>query len=167
MRTQTITDGRSHQGIIVSPDDHHAAPTHVSFSNISQLIAAGADFDLDVSLPRSDFQVARLTILGPLRQLGAPHWSEFASIEATRDIAQATGHSARFEGMQRSYVALYSKQNGDTYLSDKIFDQGTSPSNRYIALKDCWLTRGILKLRFHNYHISSATLWVKGQTILK
>jgi hypothetical protein len=68
--------------------------------------------------------------------------------------------------MAKTYTATYSKQNGDAYLSDKVFDTNTSLSAQYIALKDAYITGSILRLVFHNYFGGSAYLWVKGQALL-
>jgi len=135
----------------------------VPIEDTTTVIAAGADFNLDVSVGDSGFQWGRLQIMGP-GTIGPAAWREAASVHFTRDTAEAIGHSIRASGLiYKTYLATYSKQNGDAALTFKIFDSSTPVGNRYIALKDAVLTGSNLRLTFHNYHTSSQTLWVKGQ----
>jgi predicted transcriptional regulator len=86
---------------------------------------------------------------------------ECAEVVATVDSSEAIAYSVRTAAFKKVYAVTYSKQNGDTNLTHKIFDSVTG-SGRYIALLDTWITGSVLRLRFKNYFGGSATLWVKG-----
>jgi len=103
-------------------------------------------------------------IMGPWQPTG-PQWREAAEVVVTTDSAEAQGYSVRDTGsFKKSYAATYSKQNGDTNLTHKIFDSDVSGyDKRYIALLDAWITGSTLRLRFKNYFGGSKPLWVKGQ----
>ena len=89
-------------------------------------------------------------------------WRECAQVVVTTDLNEAQAYSSRDAGDKRVYTATYSKQNGDANLTFKIFDNNPASGNRYIALKDAWISGAVLYLRFHNYYGGSSTLWVKG-----
>lgn len=166
MRTNETTDGAQHP-----PDaalhDHHAAPDDVDFSNTTQGLAAGATYDLDVALPRSDYTMARVLLQGRHPAIGLGVWKERCSLVVTTDSTEAIGHSARDASSKRSqYHATYSKQNSDSQLSHKIFDNATAYASRYISLQDAWITGSVLRLRFKNHRAAVAVLWVKGRALL-
>jgi|WetSurMetagenome_2_1015567.scaffolds.fasta_scaffold06352_5 hypothetical protein len=166
MRLGPNTDGRSHLALTVAVGDHHPRPTVVTISNTSQAIAAGADYNLDIALGSSDYQLARVQILGP-KIVGAGLWRECASVHATRTSAQAIGHTVRDAGVaNKVYSSTYSKQAGAAMLTHKIFDSVTTTGADYIALKDAVMTGSVLRLTFHNYDGSSRTLWVKGEALV-
>lgn len=168
MRLDQTTDGRSHAGLTLTVNDHHSRPLRVSFSNTSQVIAAGADYVLDVALGRSDFQLARMQLLGAAAcGGGSSTWKECASVHATRDAADAVGHSTRSAGSNyKVYSVSYAKAAGATLLTHKIFDSVTTTGNEYIALREAVLTGSVLRLTFTNYDASSRTLWVKGEALV-
>jgi len=160
MRPAPATDGRVHPADN-TPDDHHKAPDRFTITNTSQSLPPGTSYNLDIALGSADYQFARIQIMGARQPFGSG-WRECAEVFVTRDISEAVGHSNRESSFKRTYCATYSKVNGDSYLSHKIFDSITGVSNRYIALLDAVLTGSVLRLTFHNYFGGSATLWVKG-----
>lgn len=164
MRTTPTTDGHSHDALTVTANDHHPQPTTISINNTTQSLPPGTTYDLDLTLPHSNFKFAKIIIMGAWSPPG-PAWRECAQVTVTTDSAEAIGTSIRDAGsFKKSYAATYSKQNGAANLSHKIFDSAVgSYSQRYIALKDAWITGTTLRLRFQNYFGDSATLWVKGQ----
>ena len=165
MRVRESTSGRSHDALTdVAPAQHHPAPELVTIDNTSQVIAAGADYNLDVSLSSSLYRLARAQLQGPeVTGGGSGLWREGASVHASRTAAEAMGHSTRDGGSAyKSYVATYAKSAGASLLTHKIFDSTTGGSNRYIALKDAQIVGAVLRLTFHNYDASARTLWVKG-----
>jgi len=165
MRPSEEDDGRSHDALTVTVDDHHPRPKLVQVADTTTSIGAGADFDLDVSLGSSAFQVAWGQLMGPNNTGGATLWREGCSVHASRDSSEAMAHSQRDSGSAyKSYSATYSKGAGDSYLSHKVFNN--SPTQDYIALKDAVLTGSVLRLTFHNYAGSSQTLWVKGSMVV-
>jgi len=168
VRPEQDTDGRSHDALTTTPDDHHPAPDHVSFSNTSQSLPPGTTYDLDVTLPHASYKVARVQLMGPVPSGGGSGtvWRECASIHATTSSAEAMGHSTRTSGFKQVYCATYAKSQGDSQLSHKVFDSSTPAANRYISLQDAWITGSTLRLRFRNHFGGSATLWVKGTALL-
>lgn len=169
MRLNSSYDGASHDALTVTPDDHHPRPASVSFSNTSQSLPPGTSFNLDVSLSHSDFRIAKVYLEGPAISGGgtATKWRECAMVHVTTDTADAIGHSVRNTGsIYKSYVVTYAKSLGVTNLTHKIFDNNTSPGNRYIALKDAQIIGSTLRLTFQNYFGGSATLSVKGHSVL-
>lgn len=172
MRARQDTDGRSHDALTTTPGDHHAAPALVSFSNTTQSVAAGATYDLDVTLPSAVLKVARIQLMGPATSgggVGSGKWRECASVHATTSSSEAMGHSAvtpSGSGFKRSYCSTYSKWQGDSQLTEKVFDTITTPTAAYISLQDAWITGSTLRLRFKNHRAAAATLWVKGSALL-
>jgi hypothetical protein len=166
MRLTEQSDGLLHPPDL-TPDDHHPAPTSVTIDNTSQSLPPGTSYNLDISLPHSNFQFARVQITGAKPLWIAGYWREGAEILVTRSASEAMGHSIRETGsMYKVYAVTYSKPQGDAYLSHKIFDNNTGSSNRYIALLDAVITGSTLRLTFRNTFGGSATLWVKGQALL-
>lgn len=164
MRTKPVTDGLSHNAMTVGVNDHHSRPTTISINNTTQSLPPGTTYDLDLTLPDANYKRAKIILMGAWSPPG-PSWRECCELVVTTDSAEAISISIRDAGsFKKSYAATYSKQNGDANLSHKIFDNATgSYSQRYIALKDAWITGTTLRLRFQNYYGGSATLWVKGQ----
>jgi len=166
MRLQPEADGRQHPDDGAA-DDHHPAPESVTINNTTQSLPPGTSYNLDISLPHNDFQIARVQITGKKPMWNTGQWREGAEIVVTRDASEAMGHSIRETGsMYKVYASTYSKQNSDAYLSHKIFDDNTGSSNRYIALRDALITGSTLRLTFRNTFGGSATLWVKGQALV-
>jgi hypothetical protein len=170
MRLGAPSDGRSHEALDVGAHDHHNAPESVSFSNTAQSLPPGATFDLDVPLGRTGYQLARVQITGPAvipAGISSALWRECAELVVTTDSSEAVGHSIRDAASPKKvYAATYSKQNGDSYLTHKIFDSNTGSGNRYICVQDAVITGSILRITFRNYFGGSATLWVKGQALV-
>lgn len=168
MRLEPATDGLDHDGLLsVGADDHHPEPVSITINNTSQSLPPGTDYNLDLILPHSGFQMARVQITGPHEMWTAGQWRDCAEIVVTRSVSEAMGYSIRdAQSMYKVYAATYSKQNGDAWLSHKIFDNSTPAANRYIALLDAVITGSTLRLTFHNYFGGSATLWVKGQALV-
>jgi hypothetical protein len=163
VRLAAVTDGRSHAGLSgVGADDHHAAPRSVEVNNTSQVIAAGATFNLDLALGTSVAVFAHVAITGPRTHGGSSLFREGADVYATRAAGEAIGHSFEQIGLYQDYAMTYSKQNGDTNLSTAVF----SNTALAIALRDAVLTGSNLRLTFVNVTGSPATLWVKGRAIL-
>lgn len=163
MRTEPTTDGLSHVAEVVGVHDHHQRPVTVTINNTTQSLPPGTTYDLDITLPGSAYERAKIIIMGAHSPAGSA-WRECAEVVATRDSSEAIAYSVRDAGsFKKSYAATYSKQNGDTNLTHKVFDSTTGSGNRYIALLDAWITGSVLRLRFKNYFGGSATLWVKGQ----
>jgi hypothetical protein len=164
MRLNPLTDGRQHS-TDYDANDHHAEPVSVNFSNTSQSIGAGSNYTMDVALGRSDFQLARVMLLGPKPAAIMGNWDECAELIVTRDANEAMGHSVRAASTKKVYAVCYSKQNADSYLTQRIFNTGSS-SNFYIGITSAVLTGSNLRMVFHNYHGSSVTLNVRGHALL-
>ena len=164
MRLSIETDGRQHP-TDGGPNDHHPRPISVSINNTSQSLPPGTDYNLDISLPHSGYKLARVQIMGA-RQVGSGLFNEVAELIATTDANEAMGRSVTIASFKKSYVATYSKQNGDAYLTDKIFDSNTGSTALYIAVTEAQIISSTLRITFHNYFGGSATLWVKGQALL-
>ena len=165
MRLQSQTDGRVHpeDG---GANDHHPAPTSVTINNTTQSLPPGTTYNLDITLPHSNFQFARIHISGKKPMWNTGQWREGAEVLATRDASEAMGHSIRETGsMYTVYAATYSKQNADAYLSHRIFDDNIASGSKYIALQDAVITGSTLRLTFKSTFGGSATLWVKGQAL--
>lgn len=165
MRLQESTDGRKHPDDN-TPNDHHSQPVSVSINNTTQSLPPGTTYDLDVDLGRDDLQVAIALLMGPDNSGGmfGTAWNEFAQIVATRDSGEAMGESVRSAGtFKKIYSVTYSKQNSDSYLSHKIFDNVSS--QRYIAVQDAVITGSNLRITFKNFFGGSTFLWVKGQVL--
>ena len=168
MRVQQTTNSRDHLAATPRPDDHHSVPRTFDIDNTSQVIAGGATFDLDVALSRSDFQAARVMIMGARRLFGnASNPFESAEVHVSRNLAEAMGQSLRdAQALYRIYTATYAKVVSDAYLTHKIFDTDTNSSNRYIGLVDAILTGSVLRLSFKNWVAGPKTLWVKGKALV-
>jgi len=169
MRTAPVTDGRSHDALSgVAASQHHPAPESVSFNNTTQSLPPGTTYDLDTTLSHVNFKTARLLIYGPSVPHGpAARWKECAEITITTDSSESIAYSVRGSGtFKKVYASTYSKQNGATNLTHKIFDSSTPVGNRRIALLDAWISGSTLRLRFKNYFGGSATLWVKGSGLV-
>lgn len=154
----------------LTPDDHHPAPQSVTiFSSGTVSIPPGSTHVLDVTLPSADFQYGRCFLMGPHRLTpgGAYSSREAAEVYVTRDSDEAISHSCRDISFNRTYVATYSKQNSDAYLTHRIFDSDTVSANRYISLKDAVITGSILRLTFENFYGGSAWLDVSGQGLFR
>lgn len=164
MRLQAETDGRLHEGLVVTENDHHPRAASVNFSNTSQSLPPGTTYNLDITLPDGNFQVARVMMHGP-KQMSGGQWYEGAEIHATRDADEAIGQSWWDVSFKKVYAVTYSKQVLDSYLTEKIFDSNTSSSAKYIACTAAVLTGSVLRLTFQNYFGGSATLWVKGKVL--
>jgi len=160
-------------GLIHPPDggahDHHAAPDHVTISDIATVISAGSTANVDTTLPRSDYQIARVLVHGPKAAVGTLPGNagyEGAFVLAALVSSDAMGHSARDAGAFRQYSGVWSKQASAAILSEYVFDSSTSLYNRYIAIQDAYITGSTLRLVMVNGHSSSATVWIKGGAIL-
>lgn len=165
MRLRQATSGRSHDAMTdVATDQHHPRPELVTIENTTQVIAAGATYDLDISLSSALYRLARIQIQGPhLTGGGGNLWREGASVHASRTAAEAQGHSTRDTGSNfKSYVVTYAKSAGASQLTHKIFDSVTGTGARYIALQDARIVGAVLRLTFRNFDASARTLWVKG-----
>lgn len=157
-----------HGGANPGQDDHHPAPRTYDIDNTSQSIGAGATWNMDISLPSSDFQFARIMIMGKRQLFGASgNLRESAEIHATRSASEAIGHSIRdAQAVWRIYAATYSKDAGELYLTMDIFDDDDNPANRYIFVQDAYITGSTLRLVFKNRAGTSQTLWVKGKALV-
>jgi hypothetical protein len=165
MRLSIETDGRIHPadgGV----NDHHPRPVSVSINNTTQSLPPGTSYNLDISLPHGGFKIARIQIMGAKAVGAAGSFREGAEIVASTDADQAMAISTREAAVKKSYVATYSKQNGDAYLSHKIFDSNTGSTALYIAVTAAVIIGSTLRITFRNYFGGSATLWVKGQALL-
>jgi hypothetical protein len=163
MRIKQRTDGLNHPSDFTE-DNHHAAPISIDFSNTFQSLPPGTSYNLDVSLPRSDFRFARVMLMGPNSSDGLSSlWKEGAELLVTRDQTEAIGHSFRNGGQKKVYASTYAKQNADAYLTHKIFNLG---GGNYIAVENALLTGSALRLTFKNHYGGSMTLNVKGQALL-
>lgn len=161
MRLKSETDGASHDGLDITVHDHHSKPATFDIDNVSQGINAGATFNLDIDLGRSDYQFARILIMGNKTGSGSgTQWRECSEIIASRDQNEAMGVTTRDVSFKKVYSFTYSKQNGDAYLTHKIFDSNVS--QEYILLKDAYITGSTLRLVFENPTGTNAILWVKG-----
>lgn len=157
---------RSHDSLSgIGSDDHHPSPVRVSIDNITQVLAGGTDYNLDIPLGKSGLSFARVQLMGPdVSGGGGNLWRESAAVHVTDDTGDAIGHSVRTAGNFRSYVSTYSKAVGTTNLSHKIFDNDAA--GRRIALKDASIVGSVLRLVFHNYDAGPKTLWVRGEAVL-
>lgn len=169
MRLESYKDGNQHPSIN-TPNDHHPAPESIEIENTTQSLPPGTTYNLDISLSHSNYQIARIQLMGPNYAPGVySPFKECAEIVATRDSSEAMGHSIRnADSMKKSYSVTYSKQNSDAYLSHAIFDSviGSGSSNRRIALQDVVIINDVLRLTFKNFFGGSSYLWVKGQALL-
>jgi hypothetical protein len=168
MRLKSETDGRSHSILTITENDHHSRPRAVAISNTTQSLPPGTTYNLDIDLGRSDYQLARVMIMGARTMFGvASNFRESAEVHATRNSAEAFAHSVRDSGSTyRCYAVTYSKQVGDSYLTHAIFDNNTAIGSAYILLQDAVLTGSVLRLTFLNTFGGSATLWVKGTALV-
>jgi len=168
VRLQPTTDGALHP-TDGGPNDHHARPTRVDFLNTTQSIPGGgaATYNLDVALPRSDFVLAQIKMMGA-HSIQTGIWREGAYVQATTNAANAIGHSFRDSGgaTKMIYHSVYSKQNGDAYLTQKVFDGAVALGADYIALLDAVIIGAVLRLTFRNSYLLARTLWVKGVALL-
>lgn len=163
MRLSSATDGRSHAGLSgVGADDHHAATRAVEVNNTTQVLAAGATYNLDIALGSSVLVFVHAALTGYRTHGGGSLFREGADVYATRTSGDAVGHSFQQISMYQDYAVSYSKQTGDTMLTTAVF----SSTPMAIALQDAVLTGSNLRLTFVNVTGSPATLWVKGQAIL-
>lgn len=163
MRLSQVTDGRFHPAN-PGENDHHSAPVSVDFINTTQSLPPGTTYNFDISLSQSNFQFARVLLIGPNDSTGylAP-WKECVELLVTRDTNEAMGHSIRNASQKKVYSVTYSKQNSDSYLSHKIFNSG---AGNYIAVQDAVLTGSVLRITFRSYYGGSMTLNVRGQALL-
>lgn len=169
MRLGGAIPRQSHVGLNFDENNHHPEPTSVSINNTTQSLPPGTTYNLDITLPHADFEFARVMIMGPqvVPPVVSANYREYAEVAVTTVAAEAIAHSTRNAGtFKKVYAATYSKQNGDTYLSHKIFDSVTGVGNRYIQLLDAQIIGATLRLTFRNTHGGSAFLWVKGQALL-
>ena len=160
MRLKPETDGLDHDSLDIGVHEHHPRAVGVSILDITTSISAFGSFNLDVTLPDGKYQVARIVLLGG-KKMTLGSWRECAEVHATRDSDEAVATSIEDAISKRVYSVCYSKQNGDTYLSQKIFDNNSSR----IYLQDAVLTGSVLRLTFKNSVSSATTLWVKGQVL--
>jgi hypothetical protein len=169
MRTTPTTDGREHPTIL-TPHDHHPRPDQVEINSAGIVsLPPGMTYDLDVALSRSDYTICRVILTGADISGGGlgTLWREGCEVICTTDVSDARSHSVRTSTFKQVYACHYSKPQGDSYLSHKVFDSVTGVSNRYIALQDARIVGNILRLTFRNFHGGSAWLWVKGSAILR
>jgi len=168
VRVKQETDGFSHDPIATSPSEHHEAPFSSSISNTATVIAANGTYNYDIALPQSNFQFARVMIMGPRRMFGtATNFRESAELFVTRDSTEAMGHSVRDAAMSfRVYAVTYTKMAGDSYLTHKVFDNNTIVGNRYIGVQDAYITGSTLRIVFKNWTGIARTLWVKGKALV-
>lgn len=167
-RLVAITDGLVHP-TDGGPHDHHAAPDHVSILDTATSIPPGSTANVDTTLPRSDYQLARIAVHGPKSAVYASPSSsgyEGAYVQATTVAAEAYGASARDAGASKQYGGHWSKQAGALILSEYVFDSNTSLSARYIAIQDAQIIGAVLRLIMVNSFGGSATVWIKGAAIL-
>jgi hypothetical protein len=167
----TVTQGTD--GMMHPPDgglhDHHAAPTQVTIDDTTTSIPPGSTANVDITLPRPDYQLARILIHGPKAAVGSIVGNsgyEGAFIMATTVASDASGCAARDAGALRMYGGHWSKQDGSSILTDYVFDSNTSLTSRYIAVQDAYITGSTLRLVMVNSFGGSATVWVKGIAVL-
>lgn len=161
MRLTPQTDGRLHPD--GTADDHHAAPKSVSILNTTQSLPPYTTYNLDVPLGRDDFRLARVMLIGPNLSAGLGSWKECAELTVTRDAGDATGQSVKCASTRKVYSSNYSKRQGDSYLTHKIFNPG---SGNYICVQDAVLTGSVLQLTFKSFCGGSINLNVRGQANL-
>lgn len=164
----TITRGTD--GLIHPPDgglhDHHAAPAYVEIDDTSTSIPPGSTANVDITLPRSDYQIARILIHGPKVAIFAGPSKEGSYIQATTSSSDGAGNCAR-DASGRQYGGTWAKGAGNSILTDYVFDSNTSSSNRWIAVQDCYITGSTLRFVMKNRYGGSATVWMKGVAILQ
>jgi len=166
--------GLGTDGLIHPPDgglhDHHAAPTMVSISSLGVVsIPPGSTHDLDITLPRSDYQRAHVQVHGPKAAVYITPSSsgyEGHSLEVGMVTTDAVGHGARSVSANRQYNGSFSKLQGAAVLTDYVYDSNTGSSARYIAIQDCWIIGAVLRLRMHNQFGGSAFIWIRGKADL-
>jgi hypothetical protein len=164
MRLKQFTDKLQHSSIILGAHDHHPEPYSVSFSNTTQSLPPGTTYDLNIPLGRTGYKTARVQMTG--KAVTSVLWRECAELVVTTSAAEAMGHSVRKASTKKVYSATYSKQNSNTYLTHKIFDDNIGSSSRYICVQDAIIIGSNLRITFKNNYGGSATLWVKGQVII-
>lgn len=168
MRPEPSTDGRVHP-VDGLPNDHHAAPDHVTIFDTTTSIPPGSTANVNIALPRSDFQIARILVHGPKCAVGTtPVYAgyEGAYIQATTVASDAYGCSTRDAGAFRQYGGHWAKQVGSLILSEYVFDNNTALGSRYIAIKDAQIIGAVLRLTMVNSFGGSATVWIKGGALL-
>lgn len=162
------TDGMAHP-----PDgglhDHHAAPAQVTIDDTTTSIVPYGTANVDIVLPRSDYQLARILIHGPKSAVGTSTiYSGFegAYIQATTATSDAMGYCGRDTGAFRQYGGCWSKQEGSSILTDYVFDNNTLLTARYIAVQDASIIGAVLRLVMKNSYGGSAFVWMKGAAVL-
>jgi hypothetical protein len=157
------TDGRIHplDGLAT---DHHAVPSSVDFQNTTQSLPPGTTYNLDITLGSSNYQFARIILIGPNVSADMGDWKECAELLVTRNSNEAISHSIRSAAVPKKvYCSTYSKQNSDAYLTHKIFNAG---AGNYIAVQDAVLTSNVLRITFKNFYGGSMYLNVHGHVLL-
>ena len=168
MKLVAATDGLVHP-LDGGLHDHHAAPVHVLINDTTTSIPPGSTANVDITLPRSDYQLARITAHGPKAAVGlftSNSGYEGAYIQATTVAAEAYGCSARDAGAFRQYGGHWAKQVGALILSEYVFDNNTALGSRYIAVQAAQIIGAILRLTMVNSFGGSATVWIKGGAML-
>jgi len=162
------TDGRGHAAAGPLVDDHHPGPRTFDIDNTSQVISGLSTYNLDITLPDSNFQHARIMLMGARHLFGnVNNMAESAELFASRDPSEAMGHSVNdAQAIWRVYTATYAKVAGDSYLTHKIFDSNTGASNQYICVQNAYITGSTLRIVFYNAAAISKTLWVKGKALV-
>lgn len=168
-----MSDTVGTDGMIHPPDgglhDHHAAPAQVSIDDTTTIIPPSSTANIDITLPRSDYQLARILIHGPKSAVGTITGNsgfDGAFIVATTATSDAQGYCARDAGALRQYGGVWSKQEGSSILTDYVFDSNAALGNRYIAVQDASIIGATLRLVMTNSFGGSATVWMKGAAML-
>lgn len=162
------TSGRKHAAAGPEVDDHHSGPRDFTIDNTTQSISGLSTFNLDITLPGSDFQHARIMLMGARHLFGnVNNMRESAELFASRDSGEAMGHSVNdAQAVWRVYTATYAKVASDSYLTHKIFDSDTGAANQYICVQDVQITGSTLRITFYNAAATAKTLWVKGKALV-
>ena len=108
-----------------------------------------------------------MIVFGPKSGVYGGPSREGAYIQATTSASDGFGTAARDAGAGRQYGSTFSKNDGSTVLSDRIFDSNTSLYNRRIAIEDCYIMGSTLRFKMRNYFGGSATVWMKGAAVLQ
>lgn len=119
----------------------------VNSFNITQTINAGESFQMTISLTDTFYKRGVLILK---RQILVPDDGHVTIVHFSN--VQSKGVSIT----NSTYLVGYDMANGDSYLSHQLY----STAGSSVALTECWIDGGLLKLTFTNYGIIQRTLSV-------
>ena len=149
-------------------DDHHPGAVAISFEDTTTIIPPSpSTFNLDVSLPNSDFQFARVIAMGPRKMYGiATLFRECNEWFVSRSAIDGIGHGVRdAQSTWKIYTGLMAKVAAAAELSFRIFDTDTAANRQYISVTDVRIVASVLRLTHRNWSGGSRGVWTKGMVV--